>query len=118
VTAERAIRSSVARTAYVAAFIALSASSRRSPADTAAEALIGYERALHLAPQQQERGDASTPCPRPSRICSDGTTSCTKLPLHTTRSPADRAATSILVDNYGEAAAIDLYGPHTAYHRR
>jgi hypothetical protein len=28
-----------------------------------------------------------------------------------TIAPADRAATSILVDNYGEAAAVDLYGP-------
>ena len=59
--------------------------------------------------------NAATPamrCRRPSPTCSAGTISCAKTAaVYASLAPADRAATSILVDNYGEAAAIDLYGP-------
>jgi 4-amino-4-deoxy-L-arabinose transferase-like glycosyltransferase len=113
VAAERAIRSGAVRAAYATAIVALAAlvAPLALPILPPA-ALIGYERALHLAPQQQERGDAGTALP---------STFADMLGWHDfvhevaaaydTIPPADRAATSILVDNYGEAAAIDLYGP-------
>ncbi len=74
--------------------------------------LIAYQRALHLAPQQQERSDGATPLPSLFAdmlgwhdLVREVAAAWTSIP------PEERAATSILVDNYGEAAAIDLYGP-------
>jgi 4-amino-4-deoxy-L-arabinose transferase-like glycosyltransferase len=113
VIAERAIRAGVVRTAYAAVIVALAAVIAPLALPILSPAtLIAYERALHLAPQQQERGDAATVLP---------STFADMLGWHDfvrevaaaydTIAPADRAATSILVDNYGEAAAVDLYGP-------
>ena len=73
--------------------------------------LVPYEVALHLVPQQQERGDAGDAFPS---LFSDmlgwhdfvrevGT-------AYRSLTPEERATTAVLVDNYGEAAAIDLYG--------
>ena len=82
--------------------------------------VVAYERAIGLAPQQQERGDASAAFPslfadmlgwhdfvREVGTAYDG------LP------PVERRVTAILVDNYGEAAALDLYGaPYGLPHAR
>ncbi len=73
--------------------------------------LLAYERTLHVAPQQQERGDAGDAFPA---------TFADMLGWHdfvrevgsayASLSPAERRNTALLVDNYGEAAALDLYG--------
>jgi hypothetical protein len=113
VAAERAIRAGALRTAYAtaivfaAALIAPLALPILQPAK-----LIAYERRLHMAPQQQERGDSGDLLP---------STFADMLGWHdfvrevaaayNSLAPAERAATSIVVDNYGEAAAVDLYGP-------
>ncbi len=73
--------------------------------------LVAYERTLHLSPPQQEKADAGDALPsmfadmlgwhdfvRTVGVAFDA------LP------PGVRARTSILVDNYGEAAALDVYG--------
>jgi 4-amino-4-deoxy-L-arabinose transferase-like glycosyltransferase len=110
---ERAIRSNAVRIVYATAIIAVAALIAPLALPMLPPAtLIAYERALHLAPQQQERNDAATALP---------STFADMLGWHDfvhqvavaydAIPPANRAATSILVDNYGEAAAIDLYGP-------
>lgn len=112
VAAERLVRNVRARSAYAAAIVAVSAVIAPlalpilSPA-----ALIAYERTLHIAPQQQERADRGDELP---------STFADMLGWHdfvrevagayATLTPAERSATSILVDNYGEAAALDVYG--------
>jgi hypothetical protein len=78
-------------------------------------ALVAYQAALHVRPAPQERGDAGDALPptfadmlgwhdfvREVGVAYDA------LP------PVERARTAIVVDNYGEAAALDLYG--SAYH--
>jgi 4-amino-4-deoxy-L-arabinose transferase-like glycosyltransferase len=116
VALERAVRNGVIRTVYAAAIVALSAviAPLALPILPPA-AVVAYERALHLAPQQQERGDAATVLPSTFAdmlgwhdFVREVAAAYDTIPL------ADRPATSILVDNYGEAAAIDLYGPSFA----
>ncbi len=73
--------------------------------------LLAYERALHLAPQQQERSDAGDTFPSTfadmlgwhDLVRQVGT-------AYASLTPAERRNTALLVDNYGEAAALDLYG--------
>ena len=113
VALERAIRNGAVRTAYAATIVALSAVMAPLALPILPPAmLIGYERTLHLAPHQQERGDAATALPS---LFADmlGWHDFVRevAAAYDTLSPADRATTSIVVDNYGEAAAIDLYGP-------
>ena len=109
---ERLVRSAFARAAYVA--VALVTSFVAAPLALpilAPNTLIAYQRTLHLAPQAQERGDIGDGLPplyqdmlgwhdfvRQVGVAYDA------IP------PAERTSTSILVSNYGEAAAIDLYG--------
>lgn len=74
-------------------------------------ALASYIRATGLAPQQQEKNFAGTALPQ---LFADqlGWHDFTAQVLAAwSRVPAaDRAHTAIEVDNYGEAAALDLYG--------
>jgi 4-amino-4-deoxy-L-arabinose transferase-like glycosyltransferase len=113
VAAERLIRPSAIRVAWCAAMLVVAALLAPLALPLLPPAtLIAYESRLHLAPQQQERGDAGDALP---------STFADMLGWHdfvretatayAALAPADRAATSILVDNYGEAAAIDVYGP-------
>jgi 4-amino-4-deoxy-L-arabinose transferase-like glycosyltransferase len=113
VAAERLIRVTAIRVAWPAAIVAVAAvMAPLALPILAPAALVSYERALHVAPQQQERSDKGDVMP---------STFADMLGWHdfvrevaaayATLAPADRAATSILVDNYGEAAALDVYGP-------
>jgi 4-amino-4-deoxy-L-arabinose transferase-like glycosyltransferase len=113
VAVERAVRSGTVRTVYATAIVALAALIAPLALPILPPSMIvGYERALHLVPQQQERGDAATILP---------STFADMLGWHDfvrevaaaydTIPPGERSSTSILVDNYGEAAAVDLYGP-------
>jgi 4-amino-4-deoxy-L-arabinose transferase-like glycosyltransferase len=73
--------------------------------------LLRYEATLHLVPQQQERADAAEALP---------STFADMLGWHefvrevgaayASLSPDEKRSTIVLVDNYGEAASIDLYG--------
>lgn len=74
--------------------------------------LIGYEHALHIAPAPSERSAQGMPLPQ---------TFADQLGWHDfvrevaaaydTIPARERARTAIVVDNYGEAGAIDVYGP-------
>ena len=73
--------------------------------------LAAYMTRLGVAPQQQERSFAGTVLPQAFAdqlgwhdFNRQIETAWNKI------DPADRAATGILLDNYGEAAALDLYG--------
>jgi hypothetical protein len=112
---ERAIRDARVRTAYTV--VALASALPILPLAlpiVAPASLLAYERAIRVAPQQQERGDASAAFP---------STFADMLGWHDfvrevgaaydSLPPNQRRETAILVDNYGEAAALDLYG--TAY---
>lgn len=73
--------------------------------------LIAYQRALHLVGQAQERADAGTLMPPTFADMLGWHTFVDQVAAAWDRIPlANRSSTSILVDNYGEAAAIDLYG--------
>ena len=73
--------------------------------------LLAYERAIHLTANAQERADVGNAMPS---LYSD------MLGWHDfvrevgmafdKLTPAQQSETSILVDNYGEAAALDIYG--------
>jgi hypothetical protein len=74
--------------------------------------LIAYERTLHLSADVQERGDRGDALPPTFAdmfgwhdFVAEVAFAYRRLP------PSDRARTAILVDNYGEAAALDIYGP-------
>ena len=87
VAAERAIRSGMARTVYATAIVALAAAiAPLALPSLPPNVLIAYERTLHVAPQQQERGDAGSILPA---------TFADMLGWH---------------DFVREAAALDLYG--------
>jgi hypothetical protein len=74
--------------------------------------LGAYMRALHLAPQAQERGDAGASLPPTFQDMLGWHVLVAQVARAYAEIPAaDRPQTSILVDNYGEAAALDLYGP-------
>ncbi len=77
--------------------------------------LLAYERTIGLAPQSQERSDAGSPLP-PTFADMIGWHEFARTvgEAYDALPAAARARTSILVENYGEAAALDLYG--TPYH--
>jgi Dolichyl-phosphate-mannose-protein mannosyltransferase len=112
VAAERLVRSLVLRFAYMA--LALAVSALIAPLALpilSPEKLIAYQRAIHLTHNEQERGDAGNAMPSLFAdmlgwhdFVREVGTAFDKL------SPTERARTSILVDNYGEAAALDIYG--------
>jgi 4-amino-4-deoxy-L-arabinose transferase-like glycosyltransferase len=112
VALERVVRNAFARAGYLAASVALSAIAAPTampilpPSDVAA-----YMQRLHLAQQQQEKSFAGTALPQEfadelgwhDYVRQVGT-------AYASLAPDDRAQTAILVDNYGEAAALDVYG--------
>ena len=111
VALERLVRSAIVRVAYLGAAVALSAVAAPTampilpPADVPA-----YMARLHIAQQQQERG-ASAPLPQTFAdelgwhdFVREVGTAYASLPA------SERDRTSVLVDNYGEAAALDVYG--------
>jgi 4-amino-4-deoxy-L-arabinose transferase-like glycosyltransferase len=74
--------------------------------------VVPYMQALHLAPQAQEKGAAGTPLPQSFAdqfgwhdFVREVAAAYDKIPA------SQRAQTAILVDNYGEAGAIEIYGP-------
>jgi hypothetical protein len=74
--------------------------------------LVGYEHALHLAPPKQEHGDDADVLPPTFADMLGWHAFVAEIAAATARlTPAERAASVVLVDNYGEAAAIDVYGP-------
>ena len=109
---ERAVRNGVVRIGYLgvaaaSAFVLAPLALPILPPAT----LVAYQRAIHLAPAAQEHGDDGDVIP-PTFADMLGWhdfvrqigTAYVALP------PAERANTGILVDNYGEAAALDVYG--------
>jgi hypothetical protein len=73
--------------------------------------LVAYQRTLHLAPQAQERNDAAASLPSTFGDMLGWRDFVRQLgDAYASLTPAERANTSILVDNYGEAAALDVYG--------
>jgi hypothetical protein len=109
----RLVPATAPRIAYVALAIALSAIVMPLALPILAPArLIAYEQAIHLTPQAQERADAGATLP-PLYADMLGWHAFVGEVAHAWAQipAADRASTSILVDNYGEAAALDLYGP-------
>jgi hypothetical protein len=109
----QAVRSAPALISYGAlavgftAFVTPLALPVLSPAGT-----LSYLRAIHLTPQRQEKGEVGTPLPQSLAdqlgwhdFVREVADAFDKIPVD------ERARTSILVDNYGEAAAIEIYGP-------
>ena len=108
----RAVRNGAVRAAYLAAATAVAAIGAPLALPLLdVPALVAYQHALHLTVQEQERATGTTPIPQTYAdemgwrdfVREVGT-------AYATLAPADRARTAILVDNYGEAAALDVYG--------
>ncbi|MDB5093470.1 MAG: hypothetical protein JWO85_1571 [Candidatus Eremiobacteraeota bacterium] len=112
VALERVVRSAMARAAYLGAAVALSAliAPVTMPILPPA-ALAGYMRSLHFTPQQQEKGFAGTALPQEFADQLGWRDFVREVGAAFEALPPDvRARTAVLVDNYGEAAAIDIYG--------
>lgn len=102
----------VVRTGYLTAAIALSALIAPITLPILAPAtLVAYEQRLHLARQAQEKLDtAALPQMFADQLgwhdfVHEVATAYAALPAN------QRATAAILVDNYGEASALELYGP-------
>ncbi len=112
VAIERLVRSAFVRAAYMALAVALAlvAAPLALPI-LSPEALIAYQNALHLSAPQQERGDAGDAIP-PTLADMLGWHDFVRQvgEAYAALPPAERSRTAILVDNYGEAAALDVYG--------
>ncbi len=112
VALERAVRGASARAVYLGAAVALSALiAPLAMPILPPQAIAGYMRWLHFAPQQQEKSFAGTALPQEFAdqlgwrdFVREVGTAFEALP------PDERARTAVLVDNYGEAAALDVYG--------
>jgi len=112
VALEHAIGNVVLRTTWVAAGIVLSAIAAPLALPILnPPALLAYERTLHLAPQATEKLGEGVPLPQTFAdmlgwhdFVREVGTAWQQL------SPSERARTSVLVNNYGEAAALDVYG--------
>lgn len=73
--------------------------------------LVGYMTLIGVAPQQQERSSTGTALPQTFADQLGWHDFTAQVEAAWARIPTtDRAATGIKVDNYGEAAALDLYG--------
>ncbi|BDE04871.1 hypothetical protein WPS_01470 [Vulcanimicrobium alpinum] len=109
---ERVVRSALARGIVLAAAVALSAiAAPTSLAILDPVSLQAYIARFHLASQQQEKSFAGTALPQNFAdqlgwrdFVREVGTAYASLP------PDVRAHTAILVANYGEASALDLYG--------
>ena len=112
VTLEHAIGNVVLRTTWTALGIALSlAVAPMALPILNPGTLIAYERAMHLAPQAAEKVGQGVPLPQEFAdmlgwhdYVREVGTAWQHVP------PGARAHTSILVNNYGEAAALDVFG--------
>lgn len=109
---EHYVRAAWARAVYLVLAIALSTVAAPLALPILPPAmLLNYMKALHQQPQQEERSFAGTPLPQ---VFADqfGWRDFTKEVGVAWREipPELRATTSIKVDNYGEAAALDIYG--------
>ncbi len=109
---ERVVRRAGLRTAYLAAAAVFSAVAAPIALPILPPpALIAYMQRMHMAPAQSEKSFAGTKLPQEFAdqlgwhdFVRQTGTAWSSLP------PDVRAHTSVLVDNYGEAAAIDVYG--------
>lgn len=112
VTVERAVRGRIAIGAYLAASVAVSAVIAPVALPILSPPVLArYLVTMHLAPQAQEKGIAGAALPQLfadmlgwRAFAREVGTAYDSLP------PETRARTSILVQNYGEAAALDVYG--------
>ncbi|MFN2460258.1 MAG: ArnT family glycosyltransferase [Candidatus Velthaea sp.] len=109
---ERLVRAWSVRAAYLASAVAVSAVAAPAALPVLApEEIAPYLQRIHLTPQQQERSFAGTNLPQQfadelgwrDYVRQVGS-AYAALPT------AVKAATAIKVDNYGEAAALDVYG--------
>ncbi len=109
---ERTVSNVAVRVTYLA--LALSFAIAAAPLALpilAPPSLGAYERTLHLAPQQQERGDAATALPSTFADMLGWHDFVRQVAAAYAQIPPNRRPrTSIVVDNYGEAAALDVYG--------
>ncbi|MDB5043652.1 MAG: hypothetical protein JWN27_4378 [Candidatus Eremiobacteraeota bacterium] len=112
VALERVVRSASARAVYLGVAVALSALiAPVAMPILPPEALGGYMRSLHFTPQQQEKGFAGTALPQEFADQLGWRDFVREVGAAFEALPPDvRARTAVLVDNYGEAAAIDVYG--------
>ncbi len=112
VALERVIRNARVRSAYLlaAVAVALIAAPLSLPILPPAT-LLAYQRALHLQPDVQELGDAADALP-PTFADMFGWQDFVKevARAYDTLPVEQRARTAILVDDYGEAAALDIFG--------
>ncbi|MEO7040170.1 MAG: glycosyltransferase family 39 protein [Candidatus Elarobacter sp.] len=112
VALERVVRSVFARAIYLALAVTVSA----IVAPTALPILppsqiAGYMQRIHLAPPQQEKAFAGTALPQEFADQLGWRTFVSQVGTAYASLPSDlRADTVVLVDNYGEAAALDVYG--------
>jgi len=112
VALERLVRNVVLRIGYLAVAVALSviiaplALPILSPAR-----LVAHEQHLHVTAHAQERGDAGDAIP-PTLADMLGWHDFVRQVgvAYDSLPPNERARTSIVADNYGEAAALDVYG--------
>ncbi len=112
VALERVVRNAAARAVYLGAAVALSALiAPVAMPILSPQTLPAYMQWLHFAPQQQEKDFAGTALPQEFAdqlgwrdFVREVGTAFEGLP------PDVRARTAVLVDNYGEAAAIEVYG--------
>ncbi|MDB5071009.1 MAG: hypothetical protein JWM87_2120 [Candidatus Eremiobacteraeota bacterium] len=109
---ERIVRRAAVRAVYLAAAVAFSGIAAPVALPILPPpALIAYMQRLHLAPAQSEKSFAGTALPQEFAdqlgwhdYVREVGAAWSSVP------PEARAHTSVLVDNYGEAAAIDVYG--------
>jgi 4-amino-4-deoxy-L-arabinose transferase-like glycosyltransferase len=109
---ERVVRSAAVRAAYLALAVAFSAVAAPLALPLLPPpALIAYMQRLHFAPAQSERSFAGTALPQEFADQLGWHDFVREVGEAWSAVPPDaRARTSVLVDNYGEAAAIDVYG--------
>jgi hypothetical protein len=112
VTLEHAIGNVVLRTTWTALGIALAlAVAPMALPILNPPALIAYERTLHLAPQATETVGKGVPLPQEFADMLGWHDYVRQVGTAWQQIPASaRAHTSVLVSNYGEAAALDVYG--------
>jgi 4-amino-4-deoxy-L-arabinose transferase-like glycosyltransferase len=110
---ERVVRIPALRIVYLAALIVVAAIAAPLALPILdPPALIAYQRALHLAPQSQERLDAGAVLPSMFGDMLGWHDFVRQVATaYAALTPGERVGTSIMAGNYGEAAALDIYGP-------
>ena len=112
VALEHLVRSAWARGIYLALATALSAVAAPLALPILPPAmLITYMKAIHQEPQQEERSFAGTALPQAFADQLGWHDFVRQVGAAWSKLPADvRPATAIITGNYGEAAALDIYG--------